>query len=152
MATHSSVLAWRIPGTGEPGGLPSMGCTESDTTEATQLQQQGKAKFQYLLQASSYITMTEGRAETPLFQNHFQKHSLRQTSFQLDQLDFLSAALAWNTGRLRHHQWTNYLEQGLATFLYKGANSKCFRLCKPCSLCHHDSSLPLRHQSSPPPR
>jgi len=26
MATHSSVLAWRIPGTGEPGGLPSMGC------------------------------------------------------------------------------------------------------------------------------
>ena len=25
MAPHSSVLAWRIPGTGEPGGLPSMG-------------------------------------------------------------------------------------------------------------------------------
>ena len=25
MATHSSVLAWRIPGTGEPGGLPSTG-------------------------------------------------------------------------------------------------------------------------------
>ena len=25
MASHSSVLAWRIPGTGEPGGLPSMG-------------------------------------------------------------------------------------------------------------------------------
>jgi len=25
MATHSSVFAWRIPGTGEPGGLPSMG-------------------------------------------------------------------------------------------------------------------------------
>jgi len=25
MATHSSVLAWRIPGIGEPGGLPSMG-------------------------------------------------------------------------------------------------------------------------------
>ena len=32
-ATPSSVLAWRIPGTGEPGGLPSMGRTESDTTE-----------------------------------------------------------------------------------------------------------------------
>ena len=32
MATHSSVLAWRIPGTGEPGGLPSMG---SHMTEAT---------------------------------------------------------------------------------------------------------------------
>ena len=25
MAPHSSVLAWRIPGKGEPGGLPSMG-------------------------------------------------------------------------------------------------------------------------------
>ena len=25
MAAHSNVLAWRIPGTGEPGGLPSMG-------------------------------------------------------------------------------------------------------------------------------
>ena len=38
--THSSVLAWRIPGTGEPGGLPSMGRTESDMTEVTQQQQQ----------------------------------------------------------------------------------------------------------------
>ena len=34
MATHSSVLAWRILGTGKPGGLLSMvGHTESDTTE-----------------------------------------------------------------------------------------------------------------------
>ena len=30
MATHSSVLAWRIPGMGEPGGLPSMGSHRSD--------------------------------------------------------------------------------------------------------------------------
>ena len=35
MATHSSVLAWRIPGTGEPGELLSMGRKELDTTEAT---------------------------------------------------------------------------------------------------------------------
>ena len=35
MATHSSVLAWRIPGKGKPGGLPSTGRTESNTTEAT---------------------------------------------------------------------------------------------------------------------
>ena len=33
MATHSSVLAWRIPGTGEPGGCRLWGHTESDTTE-----------------------------------------------------------------------------------------------------------------------
>ena len=31
MATHSSVLAWRIPGTAEPGGLPSMGSQQSQT-------------------------------------------------------------------------------------------------------------------------
>ena len=40
MATHSSVLAGRIPGTGEPGGLYGDPChlwgrTESDTTDAT---------------------------------------------------------------------------------------------------------------------
>ena len=34
MAAHSSVLAWRIPGTGEPGGLPLWDRTESGTTEA----------------------------------------------------------------------------------------------------------------------
>ena len=33
MATHSSILAWRIPWTEEPGRLQSMGCTESDATE-----------------------------------------------------------------------------------------------------------------------
>ena len=35
MATHSSVLAWRIPGMGEPGGCCLRGRTELDTTEAT---------------------------------------------------------------------------------------------------------------------
>ena len=40
MATHSSVLAWRIPGLGGLVGCRLWGCTESDTTEATQQQQQ----------------------------------------------------------------------------------------------------------------
>ena len=40
MATHSSTLAWQIPWTEEPGGLQSMGRQESDTTKATQQQQQ----------------------------------------------------------------------------------------------------------------
>ena len=35
MATHSSVLAWRIPGMGEPGGCCLWGHTELDTTEVT---------------------------------------------------------------------------------------------------------------------
>ena len=33
VATHSSILAWRIPWTEEPGGLQSMGHKESDTAE-----------------------------------------------------------------------------------------------------------------------
>ena len=33
MATHSSILAWRIPWTGEPGGLQSMGGKELDLTK-----------------------------------------------------------------------------------------------------------------------
>ena len=35
VATHSSVLAWRIPGTGKPGGCCLWGRTELDTTEMT---------------------------------------------------------------------------------------------------------------------
>ena len=35
MATHSSVLAWIIPGMGEPGGYRLWGRTESDMTEVT---------------------------------------------------------------------------------------------------------------------
>ena len=35
MAPHSCTLAWRIPGTGEPGGCRLWGHTESDMTEVT---------------------------------------------------------------------------------------------------------------------
>ena len=40
MATHSSILAWEIPWTEEPGGLLSMGSQELDTTEVSEQQQQ----------------------------------------------------------------------------------------------------------------
>ena len=33
VATHSSILAWEIPWTEEPGGLQSIGCRKLDTTE-----------------------------------------------------------------------------------------------------------------------
>ena len=42
METHSSIPAWRIPWTEEPGGLQSMGSQESDTT--SQLNQQTTTK------------------------------------------------------------------------------------------------------------
>ena len=35
MATHSSILAWKIPRTEEPGKLQSIGLEREDTTEAT---------------------------------------------------------------------------------------------------------------------
>ena len=40
MATHSGILAWKIPMTEEPRKLQSMGHKESDTTEHTQQQKQ----------------------------------------------------------------------------------------------------------------
>ena len=42
MATHSSILAWRIPWTDEPGRLQSMGSQESDMTEVTERASQGR--------------------------------------------------------------------------------------------------------------
>ena len=36
MATHSSILVWRIPWTEKPGGLQSIGSKESDMTEVTE--------------------------------------------------------------------------------------------------------------------
>ena len=50
MATHSSVLAWRIPGTGGLVGCPLWGRTESDTTEATQQQQQQQNFIHFVVQ------------------------------------------------------------------------------------------------------
>ena len=41
MATHSGILAWRIPGMGEPGGLPSMGSHWSDLAAAAVWQIEG---------------------------------------------------------------------------------------------------------------
>ena len=46
MATHSSVLAWRIQGWGSLVGCRLWGCTESDMTEATQQQQQQQQQQQ----------------------------------------------------------------------------------------------------------
>ena len=42
MATHSSILSWRIPGTEEPGGYSPCGRKESDTTEQLTLLQLNK--------------------------------------------------------------------------------------------------------------
>ena len=56
MATHSSVLAWRIPGTEEPGGLPSMGSHRvghdgSDLAAATAADHPEHAPFHLISEA-----------------------------------------------------------------------------------------------------
>ena len=58
MATHSSVLAWRIPGMGSLVGGRLWGRTESDTTEATQQQQQQSSTTSILLHICLSFTGT----------------------------------------------------------------------------------------------
>ena len=45
MATHSSILAWRIPSTEEPGGCSSWDCKELDMTAQTQTFEGGTGTF-----------------------------------------------------------------------------------------------------------
>ena len=56
-ATHSSVLAWSIPGMGEPGGLQCMGSLESDMTE--------RLPFHFSL--STFMHWRRKRRPTPVF-------------------------------------------------------------------------------------
>ena len=56
MAPHSSTLAWKIPRKEEPVGLPSMGRTESDTTEVTYLPYVSRNVPATLLNAQSLVS------------------------------------------------------------------------------------------------
>ena len=57
MATHSSVLAWRTPGTGEPGGLPSMGA--QGRTQLKRLSSRVEGYFKISFSMSLYICVGE---------------------------------------------------------------------------------------------
>ena len=52
MATHSNVLAWRIPGMGEPGGLPSLGSH--------------RVGHDYSDLAAAFIGRTDAEAKAPI--------------------------------------------------------------------------------------
>ena len=73
MAAHSSVLAWRIPGLGEPGGLPSMGVAQS-WTQLKQLSSSSNSigicrwptYFQVLGEALSIISSSAAAAANSL--------------------------------------------------------------------------------------
>ena len=81
MATHSSVLDWRIPGTGEPGGLPSMGShraghDQSDLAAAAAAAHERLSKDlsymtkRYTSLINVFITMYCCCTESPVEQGH----------------------------------------------------------------------------------
>ena len=49
MAAHSSILAWEIPWTEEPGGLQSLDCRESDVTEQLDTEQVAEQRIKLVL-------------------------------------------------------------------------------------------------------
>ena len=83
MAAHSSVLAWRIPGLGEPGGLPSMGVAQS-WTQLKQLSSSSNSigicrwptYFQVLGEALSIISSSAAAA---VMSNSQRPHGLQPT-------------------------------------------------------------------------
>ena len=83
MATHSSVLAWRIPGMGESGGLPSMGL---HMTEVTQQQQQ------------QHYVLTSGYAHSHALRFSFQTSLLQTLYFYIHFLFLISFSLIFIFG------------------------------------------------------
>ena len=67
MATHFSVLAWKIPWTGEPGRLQSIGLQKSQT----QLKQQHARMHKPLLKASHFMIDLAGYTEVNIICNAF---------------------------------------------------------------------------------
>ena len=69
MATHSSVLAWRIPGTGEPGGLPSMRShgVRDDWSDLADLAAAVRLWVNYLnfCSLSCFLRKKKGKLSTP---------------------------------------------------------------------------------------
>ena len=86
MATNSSVLAWRIPGTGEPGGLPSMGCTSR--TRLKRLSSSSVFSYSYLQSLFPFLSATDQSVEVhqphPLWNPNISSVSL--LSIEADQV------------------------------------------------------------------
>ena len=84
MATHSSVLAWRIPGTEEPGGLPSMGSHRvrhdwSDFAAAAAADALGVTKWNYFHNKTktlfAFSLLTVSCSHSGIFQRSHGRHS-----------------------------------------------------------------------------
>ena len=62
MATHSSILAWRIPGTEEPGGMPSMGSQSRTRSRAYMTTHKETGQDRKYLLSVALTTMPLGKA------------------------------------------------------------------------------------------
>ena len=98
MAPHSSTLAWRIPGTGEPGGLLSMG-----SKSRTQLKQlSSSSSNQLLILLVRKLRPREGKCLT---QDHTAVRSRVGTEAGFSCSWMLLTARAWLPPALRHPLW-----------------------------------------------
>ena len=57
MATHSSVLAWRIPGTGEPGGLPDVYGVAQSRTRLKRLSSSSSSSMHFAIISSTLFLL-----------------------------------------------------------------------------------------------
>ena len=124
MATHSSVLAWRIPGTGSLMGCHLWGHTESDTTEVMQQQQQQQQQTPMSSTVSWSLLKFMFKESVMLFYHLILCHALLQGIFPTQGL---------NPGLSRCRPILNYLSyQGSPRFCMLLLLLSCFshvRLC-----------------------
>ena len=85
MATHSSILVWRIPWTEEPGRLQSMGLKELDTTYQLKRERDGiwncETNFFAIMNTSAIIFHSPAKAEVLIYSNkleYTQRHTYTQ--------------------------------------------------------------------------
>ena len=82
IATHSSILAWKIPWTEEPGGLQSMGCNELDLTEQLSMCEDRQVCVQVTSVQLSRSVISDSTlpmdCSTPGFPGHYKLRQLVQ--------------------------------------------------------------------------
>ena len=138
MATHSSVLAWRIPGTEEPGVCCLWGRTELDMTEATQQQQQTVNQQKYILQSSQLCLIR-------YFLRFLQKASCTEipnystTRFFQPQLPCLCVH---ERQRRRENQNFIFPPETVWCMWHDGACHRVKRICLKSLLYHKKQTLP----------
>ena len=128
MATHSSVLAWRIPGMVKPGGLPSMGSHRvrhdwSDLAAAAAyayIREEKKSQINNLsfhlknLGKKEQVKLKESRKEeiTKSINQWNLKQNNETKSLYFEETNIIDKALARLTEREERHRWHKYKEWG----------------------------------------